>query len=182
MPYTALGTPQTAWARHLDNIRRERKWSATALFEDCHEALGLGPKSLTSFKRVLVDKEMPAEWAAALTKRYGAPSPEAVTPRKPVDVRIEERRLELLELQVAAANRAADAAERQAAAMEWHVALLERQTVATEALAAAQLPAELLRSPELDRQVELLRAWGQASRARTMSPATQGDPLPTAGR
>jgi hypothetical protein len=93
VPYTALGTPQTAWARHLDNIRRERKWSATALFEDCHEALGLGPKSLTSFKGVLKDKPMPAEWAAALTKRYGAPAADlepASTPRvlHPVEERI----------------------------------------------------------------------------------------------
>lgn len=76
MSYRRLAPPQTAWAQHLDRVRQDRDWSATQLFEDAHEALGLGPKSLTSFKPVLVAKPMPDKWAPILADRYGAPEPE----------------------------------------------------------------------------------------------------------
>lgn len=74
--YTRLRTPpQTVWARHLDAIRQERDWSATKMFEESREALGLAPKSRTAFTSLLVADEPNERQAAVLTRLYGAPDP-----------------------------------------------------------------------------------------------------------
>lgn len=65
----------------------------------------------------------------AFWRKRGAEPPTMEAPQRPPS--LEERQLALLERQVIAA-------ERQAAAMELHVRLLARQTIATEAMAVQQ--------------------------------------------
>jgi hypothetical protein len=69
--------PQTAWARHLDGVRRERDWSATQLFEYVQGPLGLSPKSRSGILPMLSDTEPNERQAAVLATLFGAPEPEA---------------------------------------------------------------------------------------------------------
>lgn len=67
--------PVTAWARHLDQVMRERAWSQTRLFEEVGRDLGYSPKSRTGFLPLLVDKEPSAAQVRVLEQHFGAPDP-----------------------------------------------------------------------------------------------------------
>jgi hypothetical protein len=90
--------------------------------------------------------------------------------------------LSLEERAVIAAEESARAALRQADAMELHVALLARQVIAAEAIAASQAPGLVPSGEELLRQAQLLQAWGRSSLDRTPSQAPRGDPVPAGER
>ena len=71
--------PKTAWARHLDQVRRARGMSATAMFETVGPDLGLGPKSRSAFLPFLVDKDPDEAEAAILARHFGWPPAELQT-------------------------------------------------------------------------------------------------------
>jgi hypothetical protein len=74
MAYTATSKePRTAWARHLDTVRRERDLSATQMFEEAGPRLGLGSKSRSAFLKFLEDRSPTVAEAAALAALYGWP-------------------------------------------------------------------------------------------------------------
>lgn len=79
--YTATkDTPTTAWARHLDAIRRERRWSVTRLFEELYAELGYSAKSRTGIRPLLAGKEPDDRQAAVLRAHFGDPPAEPVPP------------------------------------------------------------------------------------------------------
>lgn len=84
MAYRPSSKPlQTAWARHLDNIRRERDWSATQLFEYVREPLKLAPKSRSAFVGQL-DRDPRPSYLPVLRSLFGDPPAEpAPTTREP---------------------------------------------------------------------------------------------------
>jgi len=75
--------PTTAWARHLDAVRRERDWSATQLFEAVAPKLGLGPKSRSAFVDRLHLDPRPS-YVPALRELFGDPPEEAQSTASPV--------------------------------------------------------------------------------------------------
>jgi hypothetical protein len=84
MAYRAsTAEPKTAWARHLDQVRRDRGWSATAMFEVVGSDLGLGKKSRSAFLPFLEDREPDAEQAAVLARHFGWPPAEPAPPEPP---------------------------------------------------------------------------------------------------
>lgn len=83
---TTLKEPHTAWARHLDAIRRERDLSATQMFEEAGPALGLGPKSRSAFLRFLEDREPSTAEASALAGLYGWPTEQSAAPEPAPDL------------------------------------------------------------------------------------------------
>lgn len=85
MAYTRLARlPETAWARHLDNIRRERGWSVVQLFEDVRDDLHLGPKSRSAFhSRLHGFQPRDDDEAAILIARYGEPGPDLTPEPEP---------------------------------------------------------------------------------------------------
>ena len=74
MPYRPPShPPETAWARHLDSIRRERGWSVVRLFEEVGADLGYAPKSRSAILPLLWNREPDAAQAAVLRRRFGDP-------------------------------------------------------------------------------------------------------------
>lgn len=76
--------PRTAWARHLDQVMRERGWSRVRLFEEVRADLGLGPKSRTALLPIHEDKEPTPAQAEVLTRHFGEPPADAA-PAPPED-------------------------------------------------------------------------------------------------
>lgn len=74
--------PETAWARHLDNIRRERDWSATQLFEHVRVPLGLAEKSRSAFASSLHRDPRPA-YVPVLRQLFGDPPAEPEATKEP---------------------------------------------------------------------------------------------------
>lgn len=72
--------PKTAWARHLDSVRRREDWSAQEMFEKAAADLGYSPKSRTAFLPYLEDREPTAAAAAVLRRHFGDPPPDAAQP------------------------------------------------------------------------------------------------------
>jgi hypothetical protein len=68
--------PKTAWARHLDQVMRDRDWSRVRLFEEVGAELGYRGKSRSAMLPLLVDKEPDEAKAAVLRKHFGDPPPE----------------------------------------------------------------------------------------------------------
>lgn len=68
--------PRTAWARHLDQVMRERGWSRVRLFEEIGAELGYSPKSRSALLPVLEDKEPTPAQVAVLTRHFGEPTPD----------------------------------------------------------------------------------------------------------
>lgn len=84
--YTATRKPPTtAWARHLDAVRRERGWSATRLFEEVYADLNLSAKSRTAFLPLLHDAEPDEHEAAVLRAHFGEPNPDLGPEAEPVE-------------------------------------------------------------------------------------------------
>lgn len=65
--------PRTAWARHLDQVMRDKKWSRVRLFEEIGAELGYSPKSRSALLPILEDKEPNPAQAAVLTRHFGEP-------------------------------------------------------------------------------------------------------------
>lgn len=105
--------PTSAWARFLHEQHRLRDWSATRGFEELREGLGLGPKSRTAYTDWLLSgRRDPNAAEAAFLREFFGGGPEdmaSVSPPEPVD--LQAATLALL-------TRQAEAAERQAAALE----------------------------------------------------------------
>lgn len=76
--------PETAWARHLDAVMRERGWSRVRLFEEVGGALGYAAKSRSAMLPLLVDREPTPAQAAVLERHFGTPDPIPAAP-PPVD-------------------------------------------------------------------------------------------------
>jgi hypothetical protein len=125
--------PETDWARHLDQVRKDHDWSATQLFKAVREELHLGPDSRSTFVADLHHDPKP-HWKPGLVKLFGEPPP---TPA-PVVVEEPPSLAEALmalteELRLSRESRAD--LERRLAALEPVVSRLARQ-----ALEASPMP------------------------------------------
>lgn len=67
--------PVTAWAHHLDAVRRKNGWSVVRLFEEVGGELGYAPKSRSAILPLLWNKEPDATQAAVLRRHFGDPPP-----------------------------------------------------------------------------------------------------------
>ncbi len=114
--------PKTAWARHLDQVMRDRGWSRVRLFEEVGEELGYGAKSRSGFLTLLVDREPTPPQAAVLARHFGEPEAGAVSepsPEPSLAAAISELAAELR-----AAREERQATEERLRALEAAVALL----------------------------------------------------------
>lgn len=92
--------PKTAWARHLDQVMRDRDWSRVRLFEEVGAELGYRGKSRSAMLPLLVDKDPDEAKAAVLRRHFGDP------PEAPAEVPAAEPDLAaLIKLQTAAIDR-----------------------------------------------------------------------------
>lgn len=73
--------PRTAWARHLDQVMRERGWSRVRLFEEVGGELGYSPKSRSALLPILEDKEPTPAQVVVLTRHFGEPPLDDSAPR-----------------------------------------------------------------------------------------------------
>jgi hypothetical protein len=72
--------PVTPWARHLDQVMRDRGWSRVRLFEEVGGELGYSPKSRSGFLPLLEDREPTAAQADVLRRHFGEPQPQEPAP------------------------------------------------------------------------------------------------------
>lgn len=156
-------------SRWLIATREAHGLTATAFLS----ALGEGAPNYSTYAQWESGRTTPKASSLEPVFRYweerGVPRFTA-QPARPI-LSVEERQLALLERQV-------EAQERQAAAMELHVRLLARQTIATEAIAAAQgatLPGSGAEWVALEDE---LLALGQSVLADRLSQAQPSAQLP----
>jgi hypothetical protein len=137
--------PATAWARHLDRVRRERGWSATRMFEEVLADLHLGEKSRSAFLPLLGDRQPDDETATVLARHFGEPRPEDQVPATGSEpVSLEERRVLALERQATAAEAQVEATRENTAMLRAMITAL-RPGLDLEAL-AEQTESETLRA------------------------------------
>lgn len=77
--------PKTAWARHLDQVMRDKGWSRVRLFEEVGAELGYGSKSRSAILPLLEDKEPTSAQATVLRRHFGEPDAIEVAPVPPSD-------------------------------------------------------------------------------------------------
>ena len=84
MPYRPpTHPPETAWARHLDAVRKTNGWSQVRLFEEIGPDLGYAPKSRSAILPLLWNREPDEAQAAVLRRHFGDPPAELDRPPAP---------------------------------------------------------------------------------------------------
>lgn len=109
--------PVTAWARHLDQVMRDRAWSQTQFFEAVGPAMGYSPKSRSAVLGLLIDKEPSEAQARVLRDLFGEPSAELAPITAPAGDPIAlalDRNSAALEAQAVAFTRLAESIDRAA--------------------------------------------------------------------
>jgi hypothetical protein len=125
--------PKRAWARHLHEVRRERKLSQTQAFELVYEGLGLSPKSRAVYVAIdMGDRQPTAREAEYLASVFGWPPD------------IEE-------------------AEPPATDQAALIAALDRQSAAMEALVAMMAPVVLGQEHRLEKVEAVLESLVQGA-------------------
>lgn len=110
--------PVTAWARHLDQVMRDRAWSQTQFFEAVGPAMGYSPKSRSAVLGLLIDKEPNAAQARVLRELFGepaeAPVAEPTPSRDDLLAAAIDRQTAAMEAQATAFTRLAESIDRAA--------------------------------------------------------------------
>lgn len=170
-----MPTPIGPWLRAArlaqTNPDTGRPWSQEYAAERVTSETGrkLYRETLNGYERGKGMEPATLEWLVGFWQRYGVEAPD-LTPEQP-ELSFEKQQLALLLRQV-------EAQERQANAMELHVRLLARQTIATEAMAVARgAPLPGSRDDWIALEDEIL-ALGQSALADRRSQAPRSASLP----